>query len=113
MKRLVPVLTLLAAAGLQSVSPSAAQDYPTRPIRAITNVSSGGTADIFIRVLGEELHRRWGQPLIVDPRPGGGFIIAGRACAEAPPDGYTICVLSGETLNYNQFLYKRLPYDPE
>jgi tripartite-type tricarboxylate transporter receptor subunit TctC len=90
-----------------------AQDYPARPIRAITNVSSGGTADIFIRALGEVLHRRWGQPLIVDPRPGGGFIIAGRACAESPPDGYTICVLSGETLSYNQFLYKRLPYNPE
>ena len=50
---------------------SIAQDYPARPIRVITNVGSGGTADIFIRALGEELHRRWGEPLIVDPRPGG------------------------------------------
>jgi tripartite-type tricarboxylate transporter receptor subunit TctC len=90
-----------------------AQEYPARPIRVITNVGSGGTADIFIRALGEELHRRWGEPLIVDPRPGGNFIIAGRACAESPPDGYTVCLLSGETLNYNQFLYKRLPYDPQ
>ena len=90
-----------------------AQDYPARPIRVITNVGSGGTADIFIRALGEGLHRRWGQPLIVDPRPGGNFIIAGRACAEAAPDGYTICLLSGETLNYNQFLYQRLPYDSQ
>jgi tripartite-type tricarboxylate transporter receptor subunit TctC len=111
MKRLLAVSTLLAAVG--SHNPSVAQDYPARPIRAITNVSAGGTADIFIRALGEELHRRLGQPLIVEPRPGGNFIIAGRACAESPPDGYTICVLSGETLNYNQFLYKRLPYDSE
>jgi tripartite-type tricarboxylate transporter receptor subunit TctC len=92
---------------------SIARDYPTRPIRVITNVGSGGTADIFIRALGEELHRRWGEPLIVDPRPGGNFIIAGRACAESPPDGHTVCLLSGETLNYNQFLNKRLPYDAQ
>ncbi len=89
-----------------------AQDYPSRPIRAIINVSAGGTADVFLRTLGEGLHRRLGQPLIIDPRPGGGFIVAGRACAEAPPDGYTICVLSGETLVYNEFLFKKLPYDP-
>ena len=108
---------LLAAAGLLVATTwthnCIAQEYPARPIRVITNVGSGGTADIFIRALGEELHRRWREPLIVDPRPGGNFIIAGRACAESPPDGYTVCLLSGETLNYNQFLYKRLPYDPQ
>jgi tripartite-type tricarboxylate transporter receptor subunit TctC len=98
------------AAGFSS--PVSAADYPSRPIRAIINVSAGGTADVFLRTLGEELHRRIGQPLIVDPRPGGGFIVAGRACADAEPDGYTICVLSGETLVYNEFLFKKLPYDP-
>lgn len=91
---------------------AAAADYPSRPIRAIINVTAGGTADVFARTLGEELHRRIGQPLIIDPRPGGGFIVAGRACAEAEPDGYTVCILSGETLVYNEFLFKKLPYDP-
>jgi tripartite-type tricarboxylate transporter receptor subunit TctC len=67
---------------------------------------------VFARTLGEELHRRIGQPLIIDPRPGGGFIVAGRACAEAEPDGHTVCILSGETLVYNEFLFKKLPYDP-
>jgi tripartite-type tricarboxylate transporter receptor subunit TctC len=104
------LIILLVACGL--VRPILAADYPSRPIRAIINVSAGGTADVFLRTLGEELHRRIGQPLIVDPRPGGGFIVAGRACAEAEPDGYTICVLSGETLVYNEFLFKKLPYDP-
>jgi tripartite-type tricarboxylate transporter receptor subunit TctC len=102
-------IVLAAAACLR---PAAAADYPSRPIRAIINVSAGGTADVFLRTLGEELHRRIGQPLIIDPRPGGGFIVAGRACADAEPDGYTICVLSGETLVYNEFLFKKLPYDP-
>src|SRR5262245_51020178 len=52
-------------------APAAAQDYPTRPVRAIVAVGPGGTADIFTRVLGEELHKRWGQPLIVENRAGG------------------------------------------
>ena len=103
---------LAFAAGLAAGS-APAQDYPTRPIRVLTSVGPGGTGDLFIRALGEELHRRLGQPLIVEPRPGGGFIIAGRACAEAAPDGYTICMLTGETLSYNRFLYKQLPYDPD
>jgi tripartite-type tricarboxylate transporter receptor subunit TctC len=76
-------------------------------------VGPGGTADIFLRVLGEELNRRWGQPIVVEPRPGGNFVIGGRACAEAPADGYTLCMLSGETLAYNMFIFKTLPYNPE
>ena len=48
-----------------------AQDYPNRPIRAITTTSAGGLSDIFMRALGEELRVRWAQPLIVENRPGG------------------------------------------
>ncbi len=50
---------------------------------------------------------------MVENRPGGGQNIGGRACAEAPPDGYTICVLSTEPVIYNQFQYKSLPFNPE
>ena len=103
----------LFIAALASATPLAAQSYPNRPVKVILNVGPGGTGDIFIRTIGEELHKRWGQPIVVENRPGGGFIVAGRACAEAPPDGYTICVLTGETLVYNQFLYKKLPYDTQ
>ena len=110
-QRRIALLVVLTAILVPGLAP--AQDYPSRPIRVLTSVGPGGTGDIFIRSLGEELHRRLGQPLVVEPRPGGGFIIAGRACAEAPPDGYTICMLTGETLSYNRFLYKQLPYDPD
>jgi tripartite-type tricarboxylate transporter receptor subunit TctC len=102
----------VALAVAACLGPVAAADYPSRPIRAIINVSAGGTADVFARTLGEELHRRLGQPLIIDPRPGGAYIVAGRACADAEPDGHTVCILSGETLVYNEFLFKKLPYDP-
>src|SRR5436190_2327029 len=87
--------------------PAAAQDYPTRPVRAIVAVGAGGTGDIMMRVLGEELHRRWGQAVVVENRPGGASNIGARACAEAQPDGYTICMMPGEPLAYNQFLYKK------
>jgi tripartite-type tricarboxylate transporter receptor subunit TctC len=105
---------VLVCVGLALVgSPVAAQDYPARPIRVITATSAGGTSDIFMRVVGEEIQKRWGQPLIIDNRPGGGMTIGGRACAEAPNDGYTICILPVETLAYNRFLFKKLPYDPK
>jgi tripartite-type tricarboxylate transporter receptor subunit TctC len=110
-KSVVAGIAMIVAIGLPDVS--AAQDYPTRPIRTITSVGAGGTGDIFIRALGQELHRRLGQPLIVEPRPGGNFIIAGRTCAEAAPDGYTICMLTGDNVTYNRFLFKQLPYDPD
>ena len=103
---------LLALALLSLPAPAAAQDYPTRPIRVIATSSAGGTSDIFMRALGEELHKRLGQPLIVENRPGGAFNIGARACAEAAPDGYTICIIPGEPLVFSQFMFKTLQYDP-
>ena len=106
-------LVFLAAAALAGAHPAAAQGYPTKPIRVITANSAGGTSDIFVRAMGEELQKRLGQPIIVENRSGGGMNIAGRACAEAPNDGYTICILPNETLTLNQFTFKSIPYDPE
>ena len=112
MKHLISAILLLAAITVP-ITPAPAQDYPAKPIRVITATSAGGTSDIFIRVLGEELQKRWGQPLIVDNRPGGSMNIGARACAEAPNDGYAICILPVEPLAYNQFLYKKIPFDPD
>jgi tripartite-type tricarboxylate transporter receptor subunit TctC len=104
-------LVVAAAAGLAAVTPVYAQDWPTRPVRVIASSSAGGISDIFIRVIGEELQKKWGQPLVVENRPGGAFNIGARACAEAPPDGYTICILPSDVLQYNRFLFKNLTYD--
>src|SRR6185437_11792605 len=104
---------LLVACVAFGMSPAAAEDYPTRPIHAITTTSAGGLSDIFMRALGEELHKRWGQPLIIENRPGGSMITGTRACAEAKPDGYTICITNADAMLYNQFLFKKIPYDPE
>jgi tripartite-type tricarboxylate transporter receptor subunit TctC len=90
-----------------------AQDYPNRPIHVLTTSSAGGLSDIFMRVLGEEMQKRTGQPLIIENRAGAAGNIAARACTEAAPDGYTICILMADALIYNQFLFKKLPYDPD
>ena len=94
-------------------APALAQDYPTKPVHVITTTSAGGLSDIFMRGLGDELSKRWGQPLIIENRPGGSQNIGTRACTEAPPDGYTICIINADAVIYNQFLFKSLPFDPE
>jgi tripartite-type tricarboxylate transporter receptor subunit TctC len=90
-----------------------AQDYPTRTLKMIIPLAAGGGGDVFTRALADELHKAMGQPVVVENRPGGGQNIGARACAESPPDGYTICVMSSEPVTYNQFLFKSIPYDPE
>jgi len=103
----------LAALALCIATPASAQDYPSRPIRVIVTTSPGGISDVFLRALSEALHQRLGQPLVVENRAGGNMIIGARACAEAAPDGYTLCVMPGEPLTYNPFQFKSLPYDPD
>src|SRR5262245_19747772 len=106
--RLIAAVPLLCGAAAPGAS---AQDYPTKPVRVIASSSAGGISDIFIRVLGDELQKKWGQPLVIENRPGGAFNIGARACAEATPDGYTICILPSDVLTYNRFLFKSLTYD--
>lgn len=92
---------------------AAADDYPARPIRVITNTSAGGLSDIFARAVGAEIQKDWGQPLIVDNRPGGSQNVGARACAESTGDGYTICIINADATVYNEYLFKRLPFSPE
>src|SRR5262245_16635144 len=104
---------LMLVAAAFCALPAMAQDYPAKPMRVIASSAAGGISDIFMRTLGDELHKRWGQPVIIENRPGGNFNIGSRACAEAAPDGYTICIMSNEAVTYNLYLYKKLPFDLE
>ncbi|HZN30313.1 MAG TPA: tripartite tricarboxylate transporter substrate-binding protein [Xanthobacteraceae bacterium] len=98
---------------LASCATALAQDYPARTIRVIIPLAAGGGGDIFTRAIADELQKAWGQSVVVENRPGGALNIGTRACAEAAPDGYTLCVLSSEPVIYNQFLFKNLPFDPD
>lgn len=106
------VLSLLAVL-VAAPGVAQAQSYPSKPIRVITANSAGGTSDIFVRAMGDELQKRLGQPIVVDNRPGGGMNISGRACADSPNDGYTVCILPNEVLTLNEFTFKSIPYNPE
>ncbi len=109
---------LVAATLVVCGGPAAAQDlsktdYPNRTVRVIIPLGAGGGGDIFTRAMSDELQKRLGQTFIVENRTGGGLNIGTRACGEAAPDGYTICVLSSEPIVYSQFLFKSLPFNPE
>jgi tripartite-type tricarboxylate transporter receptor subunit TctC len=110
MTRLVALVVTLVGVLVTSVC---ADDYPSRPIHVLTTSSAGGISDIFMRVLGEELNKRLGQPLIIENRPGGSGNIASRACQDAQPDGYTICIINADPMIYNQYLFKSLSFDPD
>jgi tripartite-type tricarboxylate transporter receptor subunit TctC len=104
----------LAALLLSALAPVAiAQAFPAKPVRAILPYAAGGLLEVTVRTIGQAFSEGVGQPLIVEPRPGGSTFIGMVACKDAAPDGYTICVTTGESLSYNPHLFKNLPYDPE
>jgi tripartite-type tricarboxylate transporter receptor subunit TctC len=105
-------LALVAAAmtfALVAAASLAQSNYPNRPIRVLTPFSAGGGSDILARLIGPQITEAWGQPVIVDNRPGGGGTLGAGIAARAEPDGYTLIVVSG-TYGANAALYK-VPYD--
>jgi tripartite-type tricarboxylate transporter receptor subunit TctC len=82
-----------------------AQAYPARPVRVVVGFAAGGTGDLLVRLIGQWLSERLGQPIIVDNRPGGGGTISTEAVVRAPPDGYTLLQV-GTSHAVNTTLYK-------
>ncbi len=104
---------LVAFAAL-SLAPAAApaQSYPTKPVRFITPFPPGGTSDIIARVAAQKLTDALGKQVLVDNRGGASGTIGYEMAARAQPDGYTLLLCSMGGLVTNQFLFKRLPFDP-
>jgi tripartite-type tricarboxylate transporter receptor subunit TctC len=101
---------LLLLAALLSIGAAGAQTYPARPIKIIVPFTPGSATDVMGRIVSERLNAAWGQPVIVDNRPGAGGTIGIRETARAEPDGYTlVLVSSGHAVNH--VLYKDLGYD--
>jgi tripartite-type tricarboxylate transporter receptor subunit TctC len=98
----------LAAAVTQAL---AADDYPNRPIKFLQGFAPGGNADVITRVLGEEMSKSLGQPVIPEARPGAGGNLASEQVARAAPDGYTIVLLTTAHV-ISPALYKSLSFDP-
>ena len=111
MRAFMPAALLALAAQFLLLGPSAAADYPARPIKLLVGASAGGTTDTMARAIAEPLSALFGQPVLVENRPGAGGNIAAEAVAHAAPDGYTLLV-SYTSHTINATLYPKLPFDP-
>lgn len=102
----------LAAPLLLPVAGRAQEAFPSRPVRIVVSFTAGGTTDIIARLVGQQLAERWGQPVVIDNRPGAGGNIGTEAVVRSPPDGHTLLVGSVGPLAINVTLYRNLSYDP-
>ena len=105
--------TLAVALGLMFVASQSAvaDDYPSRPIKAIASQGAGGLSDLFMRALGEQMGPALGTSIVVEDRIGAEGTVGAKACADSAPDGYTICILPGETIVINP-LIQPSDFDP-
>jgi tripartite-type tricarboxylate transporter receptor subunit TctC len=105
-----PLVAMLAAATLTVLSAGAtAADYPTRPVKIIVPFAAGGPADIYARIVAQQLQKSLGQSFIIDNRPGAGSIIGTDVAAHSPADGYTLLLMSN-TQTVNESLFKKKPF---
>jgi tripartite-type tricarboxylate transporter receptor subunit TctC len=102
----------LLALPVNSAVAQDAKDYPSRSIRVIVPFPAGGPSDVLARMIGQKMSEDWGQPVVVENRPGANTVIGAQLVAKAPADGYTILMAIDSTLTMNQYLYRTPPYDP-
>ena len=106
----LPALWLAAASLVGTSAEIYAQSYPARPVRLIVPFSPGGAADVPGRILADRLTASLAQQVVIENRPGAGSTIGAEAAAKAPPDGYTLFMISN-THFVSAALYKKLSYD--
>jgi tripartite-type tricarboxylate transporter receptor subunit TctC len=93
--------------------PSNAQTYPDRPIRVIVPIAAGSVTDVIMRATASELTPRIGQSFVIENKGGASGIPGAQACAQAAPDGYTLCLVYHNTLSINPLMFNKLPYDAD
>jgi len=99
----------LAATGVRAQT----TNWPDHPVRFIVPYPAGGSADVMARLYADSLKERLGQPFVIENRPGAGGNIGIDAVAKSAPDGYTVGNATIGHFSINQFLYARMPFDPE
>ena len=110
MKKVALVIACLAASWPAA---AIAQNYPTKPIKMIVPISVGSITDVASRLTAQELQERLGQSVIVINKPGAAMVLGGSECAKSDPDGYTLCVVSPDTMSFNPLTFANLPYNPD
>jgi len=104
---------LLGAASLAPFAAQAQSDWPNKPVRIVVPFPPGQAADIFTRVIADELSKRWPQRVVVENRAGGASVPGVESVARAAPDGYTLLTGTSGPLGVNPSVMPRLPYDVE
>ena len=107
--RFIRVFVALAV-GLLPAAAAYAQGYPNKPVRIVVPFTAGSATDILARTVGQKLSEAWGQPVVVENRPGAGGTIGAAIVAKSPGDGYTLLVHSAAHA-YNPAIYANLSYD--
>jgi len=108
-----PFVFALAGAALAGGRPALAQGWPDKPIRFVLSQPAGSGPDNVARLLGDRLAKTWGQPVVIDNKPGGQNTIGAQAAARAAADGSTFYFATTAALVTNAYLFKQLPYDPQ
>lgn len=104
---LLSAISILAAAGV-----GVADTYPSKPIRWIIPFSPGGGTELMGRAIGQKLNEAWGQPVVIDSRPGGTGAVASLIVKNATPDGYTLLMVTSSTHAISPNLFREPPYHP-
>jgi tripartite-type tricarboxylate transporter receptor subunit TctC len=112
MLRPLGVLALVVVLALAMPARAEEASYPSRPVKIIVSAPPGGGVDIVARVIADRLAKLWGQPFVVENRPGAGGNLGSEAVAVAEPDGYTLLAAQPAPLTTNVVLYKKLNFDP-
>lgn len=105
--------TLMVAALSLVAASAAAQNYPARAVRVIVPTAAGGGIDASARIMAPKLAELWGQPVVVENRPGAGMAIGVDAVAKSAADGYTLLVAHEGAICMNPVIYPKLPHDPQ
>lgn len=109
-------LHFLVLAGLalaMGLAGAQAQTWPERPIRVIVPIAAGSVTDVIMRANANDLAPRLGQQLVIENKGGASGIPGAQACANATPDGYTVCLIYHSTTSVNPWIFGKLPYDPD
>jgi tripartite-type tricarboxylate transporter receptor subunit TctC len=105
------VLAALGA-GAASVCLPALASWPDKPIKLVVTFPAGGASDIVARVIGEQLAKKLGTPVVVDNRPGAGGSVGGAVVTQAAGDGYTLMLSNSTPISIGPFALEKQPYDP-
>jgi tripartite-type tricarboxylate transporter receptor subunit TctC len=107
------VRTLFALLAVLLACTAFAQPWPAKPVRIVVAYPPGGGIDVMARQIAERLTAAWGQPVVVENKPGANTIVAADSVAKSAPDGYTVLMTTDATFSINPHLYARLPFDPQ